>query len=56
MILRWVITVISKLKKETKNNAAFVCPCALSLAEHMDLQITRMMENLMNLTNSLKNL
>lgn len=56
MILRWVMTVISKLKKKTKNNATFVCPCTLGLAEHMDLQITRMMESLMNSTNSLKNL
>lgn len=40
--------------KTAKNNATFVCPCAVSLAEHMDLLITRTLESLINLTNSLK--
>lgn len=43
-----------EVKKKTENNATSVCPRALSLAEHMDLLITRMLESLKNLTNSLK--
>lgn len=41
------------IKKKTKNNAASVCPCALSLAEHVDLMIARMLERLI-LTHSLE--
>lgn len=42
------------VKKTTKNNAASVCSCAFSLAEHVDLMITRMLERLVILTNSLE--
>jgi len=45
-----------KVKKQAKTNATFFCPCVLSLAEHMDLWITGMLESVMNLTKSLKNL
>lgn len=32
-----------EVKKKTESSATSVCPCALSLAEHMDLLIPRML-------------
>lgn len=53
MILHWVKTNI-EVKKKTKRNVTFVCLCALNFDDHIDLMITRMMESLTNLTNTLK--